>query len=94
MNRKQVIGIVVALVGVFLIGYAINSMQEVAEAKGTIDKVQHYISRSTTWNSIVEFFGGKAHHKASEYDVPLLIMLISGIVLTVAGAFAAYRFRK
>lgn len=85
MNLKQILGLVASALGVFLIIYSIHSMQEITEAKNFVDGITNFFTHNPTWNPIVTFFGGKAQEKISKYDLPVLLMLISGIILVILG---------
>lgn len=90
MSSKIFIGIIVILVGLGIIGYAIHSMQRIAKAKSDIDFFTSPFSDKPGGKEI----HGALYGKASQYDLPVLILLIGGIAVTVAGGFIVYRYRK
>jgi len=86
LNIKQISGLIACAAGISLIVFAVHSMQEIAETKGFIHDVENFFTHNPMWNPIVTFFGGKAQEKVAEYDLPVFLSLIGGIVLTIAGA--------
>ena len=89
------ISLAILATGIFLICYAIHSLNKIAQAKGFESDVDEFFHHNpSTWNPLIEFFGGKAQEELSKYDVPVLIMLVSGIVLTVIGGVAIVSYCK
>lgn len=87
MNKKKIIGLIALVVGIFLICYAVHSFNKIAEAKGFESDVEDFFSHNpSVWNPLIEFFGGKAQEEVSKYDLPVTIMMLSGIALTIGGA--------
>ncbi len=86
MSRKRIISLIATAVGIYLIIYSIHSMNEISDAKGFASDLENFFTHNpSVWDPLVEFFGGKAQEEVSKYDVPVMIMLISGIVLTIGG---------
>jgi LPXTG-motif cell wall-anchored protein len=90
MKNKQIISLVVSLLGVILIIYALHSMGRISHAKSEVSSVSRRISGST----IGRMVGGEMQNRASQYDTEVRILLIGGIILAAAGGYFAYRFRK
>ncbi len=89
MNRKRLIGFALLVIGIGLIILAMHFMNEIAHAKGVVKDVSDFFNKDPAWNPFVEFFGGAARAKISEYDAPTMITLISGIVLCIVGGIMA-----
>lgn len=87
---KYITGIVIAIIGVFLIVYSIHSMNRISEGKSQV----HSLTSPFSGSSAGRMVGGALESRASQYDSTVLFLLISGIILTVAGTGAAIIFRK
>lgn len=95
MNRKQFVGILIFVLGLSAIFFAIHATHKVNEAKGVIQKTEHFFTQNPgTWNPIIEFFGGEAQEEASKYDTTVKIFLVSGIILSISGVFIIIACRK
>lgn len=95
MNLKQIIGSLFFAVGVLLMIFSIHSMHKIAAAKSLGQDVENFFTHNpSAWNGIIKFFGGKAQTEISKYDAPVLMLLISGIVLTISGAVVVIIYRK
>jgi len=90
MNTKRISSLAVCCLGIVLIIYALYSMNRISEAKSTVQRISNRISSST----IGKMMGGEMHKKASQYDTEVTWMLISGIILTLAGGGGFYFYRK
>jgi len=90
MNKKQLISIALSLAGIALIIYAMHAMGEVSEAKGFIEDVKSFFRNDI----YVDLLGGEAEKQASKYDAKILGLLITGILLTLAGAYGTFFYRK
>lgn len=90
MNYKQIISVVVSCIGIFLMIYAIHSMNRISEAKSSVHSIGSRISNSSFGKAV----SGEMEKKASQYDVEVRLCLISGIVLMLGGGGAAFYFRK
>ncbi|MBS0650855.1 MAG: hypothetical protein JSR93_06815 [Verrucomicrobia bacterium] len=87
MNKKRIIGLIALAAGIFLICYAVHSFNKIAQAKGFESDVNNFFNHNpSVWNPLIEFFGGKAQEEVSQYDLPVTIMMLSGIALTIGGA--------
>lgn len=86
MKRKRVISLIAILLGVCLIGYAVHSWNKIQNAKGIEQDMNNFFTHNpSVWDPLIKFFGGKAQQEVSKYDLPVLIMFISGSVLTMGG---------
>lgn len=94
MNVKQISGFVLLGIGVILIFFSFHYMQELADAKGFVDDTKNFFAHNPTWNPIVTFFGGKAQEQIAQYDTPVTIALVLGILFTIAGSIMAFVYRK
>ncbi len=90
MNIKQKVGLVASLLGIFLIVFALQSRGRISEAKSTVHSVSSRISNS----SIGKMASGQMERTVSQYDTKVMLCLIGGIILLVAGAGGAYYYRK
>ena len=90
LNYKLIVGLLVFAIGVYLIIFSIISMHDLAEAKGFSQNAENFFTHNPDWwNPIIKFFGGKAQEKLEEYDLPVMICLIAGIIMTIGGAVTA-----
>jgi hypothetical protein len=96
INLRQLGGIIVFIVGGFLVFFALQAMKQIADARGLSHDVSNFFEHNPGWNPIIKFFGGKAEERLAQYDVPILLTLIAGIVLLLLGTFifVYYRTRK
>ncbi len=81
MGTKRMAGIVVLILGIAMIIYAVHSMNRIAEAKGTANAITSPFSGNPVGKIVHE----AAEQETSKYDTTVMVLLISGIVLTVAG---------
>lgn len=95
MRNKRTIALSILCVGLALLSYSIYALHRIAKAKGIKTDVQNFFTHNpSVWNPVIEFFGGEAQQEVSKYDKPVAIMFISGVLLTIAGAIATYRWWK
>lgn len=88
LNRTQIkrwAALLAVSAGLYLIIFAIHSMQKLTEAKGVIHDVSNFFNKDPFWNPLITFFGGKAREHVSQYDLPVMLCLIGGIGLVVVG---------
>ncbi len=95
LNQKQTLAVVAIVIGVILIVFATHGMHKVQEAKSSIDHFTDFFTNDAgIWNPVIEFFGGKAHEKASEYDSTLTILMIIGIAMIVSGGWGIFHYKN
>lgn len=94
IKRKQLVGIVISLIGIILLGFCLHAKQRLAHAETLSENVTNFFEHNPTWNPIIKFFGGEAQQKIASYNTPLLILTIVGIVLIVWGAVMIYMYRN
>jgi len=95
LKQKRVLSLIVLILGIGLMLFANYEMNRVANAKGAIDQFTGFFNNSSgIWDPVVKFFGGKAHDEASKYDTTLKILMISGIIMVVAGISGLIFYRK
>ena len=94
INLKQLVGVSLFIVGVVLISIAIHAMKKIADAKNLSHDISNFFEHNPSWNPIIKFFGGKAQERISQYDTPVMLTLISGIVLIVIGVIIFMHYRK
>lgn len=87
MKNKRKIGFIALVIGVGLIGYAVHSMQRIANAKGVVNA----LSAPFSDNPIGRVAGKEMERKASQYDLPVMILLIGGIAFTTVGALCIFK---
>lgn len=90
IRSKRLAGIVVAIIGIVLIIYSVYSMNRISEGKAEVHSLTGPFSGSASGRVVGEALG----NRASQYDSTVLFLLISGIVLTAAGAGVVFVFRK
>jgi uncharacterized membrane protein len=93
-DLKQLWGIVVFIVGVILIFIAIHAMHKIAEAKDLSHNISNFFEHNPGWNPILKFFGGKAQERISQYDTPVMLTLIGGIILIILGVIIFLHYRN
>ena len=87
MNFKRILGVLFFAAGVFLIVHSIQAMQKFTETRGLDQDIEDFFHHNpSAWNGIIKFFDGKPQEKLPNHDVHALVMLVSGVVLTVGGA--------
>lgn len=85
MTKRRIIGLVFFCLGIVLIILSINAMIEISNAKGFMKEASSLFSKNSSWNPLLSFASGKANAKIAGYDLPVLICLIVGIILGIAG---------
>ena len=85
MSAKRITGLIVLIVGIILIIFSIHSMNRISGAKSGIHSITQPFSGSSSGKTV----GTMLEAKVSQYDIPVLVILIGGIVLTVVGASVA-----
>jgi hypothetical protein len=73
-----------------MIIFSIHSMNRISGAKSEIHSMMSPFSGSSAGKST----GNMLENKASQYDVPVMVILIGGIVLTVVGGSMALFGKK
>jgi hypothetical protein len=97
MNIKQILGVCICAVGIYLIIASIHGMHTADEAQGFVNNVSNFFEHNpSTWNPLIKFFGGQAQEKIEHGTNQAVMALIAGICLTVLGSTMAvvYRGRK
>jgi hypothetical protein len=89
-SRKKVMGLVVLLAGVVLFIFAKYEQHRVGDAKGTFGRGTSMFSGNAVGNSVSGYVEGRL----SQYDTPLKLCEIGGLVLIVLGAGILYFSRK
>lgn len=90
MRSKRITGVVVTVIGILLIIYSIHSMNRISEGKSEVRSLTSPFSGNAGGRIVGEALEGRA----SQYDSTVLFLLISGIVLTAAGAGLVILSRK
>jgi len=90
MKPKFISAIVVMIIGIAIIFYAIHSMNRISSAKGAVN----LISKPLSINPYGEKAGGVLEKQVSQYDTPVRLLLIGGILLAIIGGGAAFYLRK
>ena len=93
MNRKQLLGLVILAVGIVLIFFAIDAFRQIHQAKNFADQVQNFFTNNPGWNPIITFFGGEAEAKLSDFNARAVAVLVTGIILCLAGITITIRNR-
>lgn len=90
MNYKQIIGIVVGVIGIALIIFSIDSMKMISNLKGDVGMMQKPMSG----NPIGRMAGEGMEKQVSQYDMLVKGALASGILLVIVGSGLIYFYRK
>lgn len=95
MNIRRITGLILFIAGIILLIFSIHYMNEIFKAKGIAHDVQNFFSHNPSmWNGLIDFFGGKAQEEVAKYDIPLLVMFISGIFLIFIGSLMGFIRKK
>jgi uncharacterized protein YjeT (DUF2065 family) len=89
-SKKKLAGLVVLLAGVVLFIFAKYEQHRVGNAKSSVGRGTSMFSGNAVGNSV----GGYAQGQLSQYDTPLKLCEIGGLVLIVLGAGILYFSRK
>ena len=81
MNQKKGIGIILLIIGIVAFWFAVYEKGRVARAKSAISKGSELFSNNAFGGAI----GETLESKASQYDTPLTLIEIGGIILAVVG---------
>lgn len=94
INLRQLLGIIIFVLGVLLVIGALYGFAQIAHAESTTSSAEKWFEHNPTWNPVIKFFGGSVQKKISSYYGPMTAALIIGILLAFAGAFIYKRCRK
>ncbi len=89
-SKKKLAGLVVLLAGVVLFIFAKYEQHRVGNAKSSVSRGTSMFSGNAVGSAV----GGVVEGKLSEYDTPLKLCEIGGLVLIVLGAGVLYFARK
>jgi hypothetical protein len=89
-KKVKVAGLVVLLAGVFLFVFAKYEQYRVGNAKSSINRGTSMFSGNAVGSGVGRVLVGEA----SQYDTPLKLCSIGGIILVVLGAGILYFGRK
>ena len=93
-RKRFILGLVLFCAGIVLLFIAINALHQISEAKTLSHDIENFFTHNPSWNPIIKFFGGQAQEKISSYDAQAMMVLVVGIILTVAGAMLAFVYRR
>ena len=82
MRTKRIGAAIAFILGALLIIISLYEKHRLGNAESSIHKGESFFSG----NRYAEFVGGALEGKLAKYRTPLMICLISGVVLVVAGA--------
>ena len=89
-SRKKVIGVVALLAGVVLFIFAKYEQNRVGSAKETVGRGTSMFSGNAAGSAVT----GVINNELSQYDTPLKLCEIGGLILIVLGAGVIYFARK
>ena len=89
-TKKKYAGVVVLLAGVLLFVFAKYEMHRVGDAKASYSRGTSMFSGNAVSNAV----GGYVEGRLSQYDTPLKLCEIGGIILIILGAGILYLNRK
>jgi hypothetical protein len=90
MNFKKLIGIVVFILGVILILFSMYAKNRVHAAKTAV----HEATGPFAGNPISKTLGSAVDERAEQYNTPILLSLIGGVLFSIAGVSMYLFFRK
>jgi hypothetical protein len=85
-SKKKVMGLVILLAGAALFIFAKYEQHRVGNAKGTFERGTSMFSGNAVGNSV----NGYVQGELSQYDTPLKLCEIGGLILIVLGAGVLY----
>lgn len=95
MNIRRILSLALFVGGIVCIGYAMHYKEQIANAKTFTENTENFFNHNpSAWNGLIEFFGGEAQTKLSEYDAQVLTLLVVGIALAVFGLIGFVLPRK
>lgn len=90
INFKQLIGIILMILGVGLLVFAGYQKNRVSSARNDVDSFSKFFSK----NPISEWGEKSIHAKLDSYDTQIMWCFIASGALIVIGGFITYRYRK
>ena len=81
MNAKRIVGIVAIVIGVVLFLFGLHAKNRVLEVRQSINQSSGMFPN----NPVNKGINSALEHKIGEYDGPILMSLIGGGILMVAG---------
>jgi hypothetical protein len=90
MNIKRITGIIIIVLGLFLIAFSTYAKIRIGEAK----KIVHETTGAFSGNPIGKMLGSEVEKKVHQYDTIVIISLVGGVLLTILGAGMAFYFKK
>jgi ascorbate-specific PTS system EIIC-type component UlaA len=81
MNFKQIIGLILIIIGAIVLIYALYARSRVSEVKKEIGKSSGLFSD----NPVNKQIGQALEKKVGSYDMPIMVGMIGGIVLVIIG---------
>jgi drug/metabolite transporter (DMT)-like permease len=90
MNRKRIVGLIVFVVGLFLIIFSIHAMEKAPQPSGVGHSVSNFFRHNPMWNPLITFFGGTPQTKLVEHHPSHTWSLITGTLLVIVGGLLAF----
>ena len=81
MNPKRIGGLAAIIIGVVLILFGLHAKNRVLEIRASINKTSGFFSD----NPVNKEIDKALEHKIGEYDGPILMSLVGGGILIIAG---------
>ena len=92
INLRQLLGIIVFVLGLFLSLCALYGYNQIAQAKSEFGSASRFFGQTS--NPAIKMFGGAVHDKITSYYLPVTIALIVGVLLIFGGVYMVKHFRK
>jgi hypothetical protein len=94
MNYKLYGGLLLLVIGIYLILSGIGTSHEVEASKDFAKKVSDFFTNNPTWNPLIKFFGGTPIKELPKHTTSPTMRIVIGSFLTLIGAAFAYVYRK
>jgi len=89
MNKKQIIGIVVLIIGIVLLSYGFYGKSRMDDARGDINSGMSLIPD----NLAKDIAKSELHKKVDEYILPVTALFVGGILCIIIGGSVTYHYR-
>ena len=90
MNYKQMIAIVVIIVGVVLLIFGFYGKYRMDEARQDIDTTTGFFPD----NPVKETVSDRLHGKVDAYALPVTLCFVGGVILIIIGGAGVYFYRS
>lgn len=90
MNFKQIISIIVIVLGIGLIGYGFYGKKRMSDARGDIDSATGFVPDG----KVKGVLSKKLYGEVDKYAVPVMLLFVGGIACVIIGGVSLYKTSK